>query len=340
MIAKELKKRNIQFYFIHFDTFQFTTLIVAANIELKIGESILIVKAAATDFEVVHEFQKSAEGYKCPFLKGKRIIECKSGYNPNAIKDDILAASNPKQIILALCSPSPTTLFKDLKNYILKSKKLIVFENIDQNCQYRAIFEIAEWICDRNYTKYFVYPDSFYDSFFVENEEELGKHSNEIYLFWNQRDGFLQPQTAFAPRSHKPYYIGYSPYDKEDNHTIIEHAEILKGKYHKLKLSLSVDINFFPSLTQKAYIEPEIEHLPKILDKKMDSKIPVIGFFDNSSIICFWNEKEKCYKFSEKWNGIYGKDLFMAFDKEKPMFFEEARESLKTHPSFVVYGNG
>uniref|UniRef100_A0AC35FJ10 Uncharacterized protein n=1 Tax=Panagrolaimus sp. PS1159 TaxID=55785 RepID=A0AC35FJ10_9BILA len=111
----------------------------------------------------------------------------------------------------------------------------------------------------------------------------------------------------------------------------------LEGQYHKINLTFEVDINLKPSLTQSSYIDPAIKSLPKTLTDKMDSKIPVIGFFDNSSIISFWNEKEKCYKFSEKWNGLYGEDLYISFDKKKPKFRNEAYKVLKEKPTFVVF---
>uniref|UniRef100_A0AC34FST2 Uncharacterized protein n=1 Tax=Panagrolaimus sp. ES5 TaxID=591445 RepID=A0AC34FST2_9BILA len=69
----------------------------------------------------------------------------------------------------------------------------------------------------------------------------------------------------------------------------------------------------------------------------MDSKIPVIGFFDNSSVICIFDETENCYKFSENWNGLYGEDLYIAFDEEKPKYRNQAIKVLKRKPTFVVY---
>uniref|UniRef100_A0A914PNC5 Uncharacterized protein n=1 Tax=Panagrolaimus davidi TaxID=227884 RepID=A0A914PNC5_9BILA len=39
----------------------------------------------------------------------------------------------------------------------------------------------------------------------------------------------------------------------------------------------------------------------------------------------------------DEWNGVYGRDLFISFNEEKPKYFEDAIKVFETKPSFVVY---
>uniref|UniRef100_A0A914Y2G9 Uncharacterized protein n=1 Tax=Panagrolaimus superbus TaxID=310955 RepID=A0A914Y2G9_9BILA len=62
----------------------------------------------------------------------------------------------------------------------------------------------------------------------------------------------------------------------------------------------------------------QIENLPVTLTNAVKTKVPVIEFFDNSSVICVWNKKRNCYEFAKKWNGVFGKDLFLSFENATP----------------------
>ena len=74
---------------------------------------------------------------------------------------------------------------------------------------------------------------------------------------------------------------------------------------HKLELNLTINHNNDSVLYQETMLLPEILDFPKTLTSKVATKIPVIGFWDNSSVICVWNEAKNCYEFSEKWNGKF-----------------------------------
>ena len=74
---------------------------------------------------------------------------------------------------------------------------------------------------------------------------------------------------------------------------------------HRLELDLTINHNNDSVLYQETMLLPEILDFPKTLTTKVATKIPVIGFWDNSSVICVWNETKNCYEFSEKWNGNF-----------------------------------
>uniref|UniRef100_A0A914QN12 Uncharacterized protein n=1 Tax=Panagrolaimus davidi TaxID=227884 RepID=A0A914QN12_9BILA len=88
---------------------------------------------------------------------------------------------------------------------------------------------------------------------------------------------------------------------------------------HQYELNFNIDNNNLPKAVIKNVMIPQIETLPMILDKSMKDRHPVIAFFDNSSVICIFNDKSGKYEFLESWNGVYGKDIFLNLKPEKPV---------------------
>uniref|UniRef100_A0AC34FSJ2 Uncharacterized protein n=1 Tax=Panagrolaimus sp. ES5 TaxID=591445 RepID=A0AC34FSJ2_9BILA len=104
---------------------------------------------------------------------------------------------------------------------------------------------------------------------------------------------------------------------------------------HRYILSLTVDEEHFPSYSIEPTMAPKIEELPKMFDKIVSSKIPVITFFDNLSVVCI-NKNDK-YEFFNSWNGVLGQEVMISFHKEKPIFGDKAVEAQRTKPSFSAY---
>ena len=80
---------------------------------------------------------------------------------------------------------------------------------------------------------------------------------------------------------------------------------IPKSAGHRLSLRLAIDINNRPSFTVKAINDEKIQDFPKTLKSMGKKGLHMIGFFDNSSVLCLWKEKKKRYAFSDKWNGMF-----------------------------------
>uniref|UniRef100_A0A914PIU3 Uncharacterized protein n=1 Tax=Panagrolaimus davidi TaxID=227884 RepID=A0A914PIU3_9BILA len=102
---------------------------------------------------------------------------------------------------------------------------------------------------------------------------------------------------------------------KPDSKQVILHCT---QEGHRFKLTLSIDLNNIPTLSHEAVILSRVKNMPKKLKSDKSEKLPIIGFFDLASVICVWNEKDKCYKFMDSWNGKFGKDLFLDFLLPKP----------------------
>ena len=77
----------------------------------------------------------------------------------------------------------------------------------------------------------------------------------------------------------------------------------MKEKCHRMKLTLTVDENNFPQISQEPITCPLIASLPAVLNTLENLDIPVIGLFDNSSIICLRDENG--FNFLDSWNGKF-----------------------------------
>uniref|UniRef100_A0AC34F9W2 Uncharacterized protein n=1 Tax=Panagrolaimus sp. ES5 TaxID=591445 RepID=A0AC34F9W2_9BILA len=105
---------------------------------------------------------------------------------------------------------------------------------------------------------------------------------------------------------------------------------------HKHEVVLEIDKENFVSWEVKPLILEEIQRLPIMLGKKK-VKIPVIAFLNNLSFICFRVADDMDFEFLQSWKGIYGTDLYLSFDQEKPSFGENAVKCLQTNPTSVAY---
>uniref|UniRef100_A0AC34G154 Uncharacterized protein n=1 Tax=Panagrolaimus sp. ES5 TaxID=591445 RepID=A0AC34G154_9BILA len=109
----------------------------------------------------------------------------------------------------------------------------------------------------------------------------------------------------------------------------------MPSQCHGYKFILTVDENNMPTCNVEVTMAKEIALLPLFLDMFCPSKIPVIGFCSNFSIICI-HDDEVGYKFLEGWNGMIGKELFISFADKKPRYCEKALEDFSKKPSSVI----
>uniref|UniRef100_A0AC34FLD6 Uncharacterized protein n=1 Tax=Panagrolaimus sp. ES5 TaxID=591445 RepID=A0AC34FLD6_9BILA len=112
---------------------------------------------------------------------------------------------------------------------------------------------------------------------------------------------------------------------------------------HRLRVIVSINENNVITVKHEKEMIKSIVDLPRYLTEFADINIgdPIVAFFDTSSTILIAKEdhdEQKCvYHFMDEWNGVFGRDLLIAFNKEKPTFFEEAFTTFKKKPSFVVH---
>ena len=96
---------------------------------------------------------------------------------------------------------------------------------------------------------------------------------------------------------------------------ILPPENVRKMDCHKIEICLEINRNNDPYLYQEPKILPKIKNLPQTLKNKKIQKIPIVGFFDNSSIICIWNQNKNYYDFSKGWNGKFRYKVFCKLSK-------------------------
>uniref|UniRef100_A0AC34FM35 Uncharacterized protein n=1 Tax=Panagrolaimus sp. ES5 TaxID=591445 RepID=A0AC34FM35_9BILA len=334
LILQQFKKHQINVRFIDKLNFNLTMLFGAAMIDFKRDNSIMVIFVDNKKI-FIEELNRTFEGYTFSPMKPTKIIECQNGYAPIEIKEKIFRNGNPKKIIVTTAStPYSKQLWLNIL-WILQDKNYIAVENTYSVFQNAAIVEIGTHVINEKFNRYYITPKF---SFLLKND--LQEYASLIECdFKEERLPFIA--TVVQPRNHGKYYIEKYYQDQKESE-IVKMCSPLTGQYHAIEFRLTVGSKLKPSLTQKKLCYPKIQSLPSSLNgilkkSKVDSKIPVIVFYDNLSVICIWDELRKCYKFAQNWNGLYGKDLYIAFDKEKPTFFDEAIKVLDEKPYCVVY---
>uniref|UniRef100_A0AC34EZZ9 Uncharacterized protein n=1 Tax=Panagrolaimus sp. ES5 TaxID=591445 RepID=A0AC34EZZ9_9BILA len=183
---------------------------------------------------------------------------------------------------------------------------------------------------DKSYVKFRILPT-------CSREYHLGfkcgsKCHRQIVAEWGEALPFKR--SVIVPKSSFEYYIAHV--DPIVDETFYIDWFSLKENAHRHKLVLKVDEGNLPSYRVKELILDNVKNLPEKLSPDL-KEIPVIAFYDNSSVICVWKRiEESGYQFLEGWNGMYGKQLLIAFDEITPKLCDEAAESHQRRPSFVV----
>uniref|UniRef100_A0AC34F464 Uncharacterized protein n=1 Tax=Panagrolaimus sp. ES5 TaxID=591445 RepID=A0AC34F464_9BILA len=132
------------------------------------------------------------------------------------------------------------------------------------------------------------------------------------------------------------FYLSFT--DLKELETSYIDTFLLEKNCHQNKITLNIDAETVATFEVKPIIFDGIKELPQTLNElNFDDKIPVIGLYDNCSVICVPKmDNENEYEFLDSWNGMYGKQLLIAFGKEEPQFCDDAEEVYQKKPSFVV----
>uniref|UniRef100_A0AC35H0B8 Uncharacterized protein n=1 Tax=Panagrolaimus sp. PS1159 TaxID=55785 RepID=A0AC35H0B8_9BILA len=123
----------------------------------------------------------------------------------------------------------------------------------------------------------------------------------------------------------------------DKNATILE-TWIPDQNAHQHEATISVDEEGFIAYQIKPILLPQIKNLPTWLTKNLKSGIPIIAFFENLSFICVHPDGKTEYEFLGFWNGEFGMDLYISFDKEEPKYCQKALEVARIKPNLVVSG--
>uniref|UniRef100_A0AC34F0K0 Uncharacterized protein n=1 Tax=Panagrolaimus sp. ES5 TaxID=591445 RepID=A0AC34F0K0_9BILA len=307
-IAKKLSKLQIPFVFITNGEISATTVILAASLQSKLEDTVMTIftRGQRKDLLIFSFFRKN-DGY---LFQNSRTVEIDQGLTGKEINEEIFKYLKPTKIIFVTDQKADKKFVKLIRTSV---KNCILLENWISNYLAKGLREIVKHIYDKNENQYHIIQTTF-AGFGVSDNEML---TPKDMIFTTKLNQVLPlTKTCTISRNSDKIYLTVSCKSKK---TFLPLDElIVKEKCHKIQLNLSIDENHLPTFHHEAIILPEIKRMPQNLNQKNTNKIPIIGFFDNLSVICLWNKTKKCYEFSKLWNEMYGKDLFLDFSFQKP----------------------
>uniref|UniRef100_A0A914QWM6 Uncharacterized protein n=1 Tax=Panagrolaimus davidi TaxID=227884 RepID=A0A914QWM6_9BILA len=191
----------------------------------------------------------------------------------------------------------------------------------------KSILEMAKWFFDRSYVK-FHFPQLVPRT--VDILSITGNSQKELITAENNTDTPFKESVVIAKSVQQCLMIQHQPSTKKTLETLK-----MDQNCHRRKIVLFFESECFPELKVESIIIPEIKELPKKLNGICDMKIPLIGFFGYSAVICVY--KNGKYKFLDSWNGLYGNELFINFEESKAKYGMESIKAGNTKMSSVVY---
>uniref|UniRef100_A0AC34FSR3 Uncharacterized protein n=1 Tax=Panagrolaimus sp. ES5 TaxID=591445 RepID=A0AC34FSR3_9BILA len=303
----------------------YSAIMIGAEVEVEPNEWIIIVLIDATGY-LVTEFKYTVNGY----LKNEKYRECEKDMKHEIIEQIILGKNNPAKIILHSNTPNFSSM-KLLKQKVLKkySKNLIILEEDWRNYDPKFVSEISHFLLDNSFTKYHILPTSHQN--YVIGFECGGK---KIPLILCKKDQIVPfKKTIRIPKTPLKLFLGFI----DKNNFIVNHVFQFPREAHAYQLTLQIDANNFLLPDTKGVLSTKVPALTKLLNKKMDSKIPVIAFHFELSFIYIYDDEKGGYKLLDSWNGKLGKELFISFDEKKPKFFEKAAKKFQSTCNSVVH---
>uniref|UniRef100_A0AC34G0B2 Uncharacterized protein n=1 Tax=Panagrolaimus sp. ES5 TaxID=591445 RepID=A0AC34G0B2_9BILA len=241
-----------------------------------------------------------------------------------ATRDKILGGKKPVKVVGLI---TQNMVINNLQNLFKSDNNFIA---IDADGYYKAqnkyVCEMVKWMKHKSPRKFHVSPKSTMKYSIV---GLIGDICSEMITV-DVGQKLPMEKIVEIPKTFKIYRIVLTD---EHGTTIMESKQMAK-KCHKIQITFKIDAEHFYSCTTRNIISPKIKGLPRRLDQFQQSKIPVIVFWDNSSVICV-SKNGGNYKFCEKWNGLCGNALFINFNKKRP--FLDTNITVETKMDTVVF---
>uniref|UniRef100_A0A914QF69 Uncharacterized protein n=1 Tax=Panagrolaimus davidi TaxID=227884 RepID=A0A914QF69_9BILA len=211
------------------------------------------------------------------------------------------------------------TALRTMKSYDIGSKLIVLDSDkiLAIGTSGKSILEMAKWFFDRSYVR-FHFPQLVPRT--VDILGITGNFQKELITAENNTDIPFEESVVIAKSVQQCLMIQHQPSTKKTLETLK-----MDQNCHRRKIVLFFESECFPELKVESIIIPEIKELPKKLNGICDMKIPVIGFFDSSAVICVCK------------NRIYGNELFINFEESKAKYGMESIKAGKTKMASVVY---
>uniref|UniRef100_A0AC34GWU1 Uncharacterized protein n=1 Tax=Panagrolaimus sp. ES5 TaxID=591445 RepID=A0AC34GWU1_9BILA len=274
--------------------------LIGAKIDPNVDKEILQIYVAGEMFKIL-TLCRTENGYEL-----KEVREIPKNYDPKIL----LGSSNPSKIILSNAIPFfPSAKIVLLKSY-LSTWNPITLEGHVRDYLFDAVKEIVDHMFrTESGKKYFVIPQCL-DQFGI-SAVECNPSKNDILVSTDKHECLPLTKSCIITRfDNNKYYLAVK--DKT-NFNILQQPHEITKEGHRIKLTLSVDINNMPTLNHEGVLLSRVKNMPKKLKIEKTEMLPIIGFFDYASVICLWDNENNRYDFLDSWNGKFGKDLFLDF---------------------------
>uniref|UniRef100_A0A914PMF9 Uncharacterized protein n=1 Tax=Panagrolaimus davidi TaxID=227884 RepID=A0A914PMF9_9BILA len=331
-LIETLSLKFMGFHFVTNEIVTFTSLLIAANITPRLINDVLIITVQENVLNAV-ELQGFNEFW---IVNRKSVSYEEDKYDPKMLCKEILSNVTQLKILLLNMKSTPKRdkMVANLKSE-LPAKQLVVFENFKWDAC-KTISELTKSCSTPTSSPYLITPQSCRCFVVGKYNKEKGFCKDDLLMNFDVDIDVpamgSSDRSCEVSRCHKQFYIGILNSDKETGF-MMPPIDAPKEECHRYNLYLEINQNNDPYLETSGIMLEQIEQLPLTLTKTVKTKVPVIEFFDNSSVICIWSEKKKCFEFSKQWNGVYGKDLFLSFEDATPKFTKKFTKK----QSFVVY---
>uniref|UniRef100_A0A914Z2C9 Uncharacterized protein n=1 Tax=Panagrolaimus superbus TaxID=310955 RepID=A0A914Z2C9_9BILA len=292
-----------------------SAILIAADVDVKSGDRIVEVLIDPAGY-VVSELEYTEQGY---LEREQRDCKPYKSMTPETIRQRILGQNDPVKIICHANLPGMEST-KYLANKVLHnvvSSKLQIMEEDLNKYDDKFVFETVKWMLNKSYTKFYVCQKSFRNYMIASKFD--GKHYPLILC--KKEDVLPFTKTVTIPRSFLQFVRAATDNNDID---IIENTLIeIPKEVHALKFTLEIDESNFIFADVRGLIFNKVSRLPAQLDAKK-VQFPVIGFYGELSFMYVKDDDDSNFKLLDSWNGKLGKDLYISFDEEKPIFFEKA----------------
>uniref|UniRef100_A0A914YCR7 Uncharacterized protein n=1 Tax=Panagrolaimus superbus TaxID=310955 RepID=A0A914YCR7_9BILA len=328
-----LKEQKIPNYFISEESYLFTSLLTAAKLEISFDDSVLLIlphknvtpKHVRTSFDLtIGEFKFTPKGYQ--LIKQQDISSLNVKSTPEALRHQICGTKNAPQNVIVASFYGKKIPFKKI---FKSSNNLIILEKGLEYYRQDFLIEKCKWLLDKTFIKYHILPVS------VRNLHVFGYFGNDKNIVDILKIDVNEPlpitKTASFVKSMPQLHIIF-----KDRISQYGTQTELPTDCHGLEITVTIDEENFDDIDIPQMSLKNFEKLPLKLNFLLESKIPFIGFFDNSSVIGIYQEP-KGYQFLKEWNGMYGTDCFISFDEKKPKYGQKAMEVMLTKNTFVVF---
>uniref|UniRef100_A0A914Q5X0 Uncharacterized protein n=1 Tax=Panagrolaimus davidi TaxID=227884 RepID=A0A914Q5X0_9BILA len=307
---EQVEKLKIPYYFISNEMYLPSLILADTKFTCEPNDVIFIPIVTASHI-CSYAYRREENGY---VNIRQRAVSINETENEKEFRDAFYGDFDPKKIIVH--TPFPNSQIMSSLRKIVPPQKLIVKEPASQQ-NVKALIEMAKWVLDPVSNSKCHFKPRSARRFYASSSDKDNIQNAVIVIEYNEELPLIRKH--LFPRTISQLYLTHSVRKPNPVLHFFKTCTPEAADCHQYELNFSIDNNNLPKAVIKNVMIPQIVTLPMILDKSMKDRYPVIAFFDNSSVICIFNDKNGKYEFLESWNGVYGKDIFLNLKPEKPV---------------------